>query len=367
MLFGYPLAATAENWLHECLDQILQFIHKNLDNGNLSTDWAEAIAEPYRTRLKRRLKVSEKPDPKKLSLGDKLKSYQTSLKSFDISERSRILQAFNDQNNIALLLSGACACEAITDLPKEIREPVKILFQAAFASLTDLEIRKKQYELIYNNLSYRVCPFCGCEDFDGLDAPQEALDHYLPEHKYPFAAANLRNLVPMGNKCNSRYKLVQDIISKEDGTRRKSFDPYNHHRTIAISLDKSQPFSGAIGQIGTPLPRWEIDFSFDSEEVRTWDEVFKIRERYERDVLNEGFNSYLREFGNHCKAFNCIPTSVNELIDAISRYADFQESNGFKDKAFLKAAVFRMLQIHCQNGDQRLINFIKDIVNGVSV
>ena len=366
MLFGYPITATTENWLHECLGQILQFIHNNLDNGITSTEWFEAISEPYRTKLQRRLKVSKKPEPEKLSLGDKLKNYQASLKNLDVSERKRILQAFNDQNNIALLLSGACTCEAITDLPKDIRKPVKLLFQAAFESLTHLEIRDKQYQLIYNALSYRVCPFCGCESFDGLGAPREALDHYLPEHKYPFAAANLRNLVPMGNKCNSRYKLAQDILTKEDGTRRKSFDPYNHG-TVTISLDNSQPFAGLKTELGQPLPKWEIDFSSNSEEVGTWDEVFKVRERYERDVLNEGFYSYLREFGNYCRSWDSKPTSTEELIDAISRYISFQEGNGFKDKAFLKAAVFRMLHIHCQNGDEQLIKLIKEVVTGVSI
>ena len=27
MLFGYPIAATAENWLHECLVEMVQTIH----------------------------------------------------------------------------------------------------------------------------------------------------------------------------------------------------------------------------------------------------------------------------------------------------------------------------------------------------
>ena len=366
MLFGYPIAATAENWLHECLGQILQSIHSNLASGKISTGWSEVISEPYRSRLERRLKVSEKPNPRKLSLGDKLSNYQTALKSLPASEQDRALKAFSEQNNIAFLLSGDCQCDALTDLPEIIHKPVKALFETAFELLTDLEIRDRHYKLIYDTSNYHTCPFCGCEYFDAPGAPREALDHYLPKNRYPFAAANLRNLVPMGNKCNSGYKRDKDILKRDDGTRCKSFDPYKHG-TIAISLDESQPFAGAMGQTGELLPKWEIDFSSNSEEVKTWDEVFKIRERYERDVLNEGFNSYLREFGNYCRSWDSIPTSTNELIDAISRYTFFQESNGFKDKAFLKAAVFRMLHIHCQKGDQRLIQFIRNVVTDVSV
>ncbi len=95
----------------------------------------------------------------------------------------------------------------------------------------------------------------------------------------------------MGNKCNSRYKLAQDILTKKDGTRRKSFDPYNHGE-ISLSLNNSQPFAGKNGQ----LPRWQIEFSPNTEEIITWDEVFHIRERYEKNVLNEEFKSWLRSF-----------------------------------------------------------------------
>jgi len=362
MLFGYPIAATAENWLHECLGQILQAIHSNLASGNISTGWSEVISEPYRSRLHRRLKVSEKLNPQKLSLGDKLSNYQTSLKSLPTSERDRVLKAFSEQNNIALLLSGNCKCDAITDLPENIHKPVKALFEAAFTLLTDLEIRDQHYKLIYDASVCHTCPFCGCEYFDAPGAPREALDHYLPEHKYPFAAANLRNLVPMGNKCNSRYKLAQDILRKDDGTRRKSFDPYNHG-TVTISLDKSQPFAGAIGRTGEPLPKWEIDFSSNTEEVSTWDDVFHIRERYERDVLNEAFNNWLNGFRSWCRdPRKNIPNSDQEWVDEIESYALYHDSLGFEDRAFLKAAVFRMLHRHCQSGNQRLINFIRDVV-----
>jgi hypothetical protein len=355
MLFGYPLAATAENWLHECLREILQLIHDCLETGQSLPAWPDMVPELYRNRLQKRT-----------GLRDRLNVYQTALAKFSVSEQKRILQAFNDQNEIALLVSCQCECEAITDLPSAIREPVKALFEFAFSLLTDLEIRDKHYKTIYDAVLYHTCPFCGCECFDAPGAPREDLDHYLAKSKYSFASANLRNLVPMGNKCNSSYKLTQDILKRDDGTRRKSFDPYNHG-IVTISLDNSQPFAGTVGTLGAPLPKWTIDFNPDSEEVTTWNDVFHIRERYERDVLDEGFNAYLREFGNYCRSWNSIPTSTEEIIDAIERYTFFQESNGFKDKAFLKASVFRMLHIHCQKGNQRLIKLIRDVVNDVSI
>ncbi|MGP1384920.1 MAG: hypothetical protein ACTS2F_15240 [Thainema sp.] len=366
MLFGYPIKAAEDNWLHDCLSQIIHIIHSNVASGNTSTDWISVISEPYKTRLSRILAVSRNSNTKRSSLGDKLKNYQLSLTNLPEFEQNRILQVFNDQNNIEQLLCCDCDCDAITDLPESIREPVKSLFESAFRLLTRLEIRDKQYQLIYDSCAYHVCPFCGCEYFDAPGAPREALDHYIPEHKYPFAAANLRNLVPMGTKCNSRHKHDEDILRREDGSRRKSFDPYNHE-TVSVSLEKSQPFEGIEGKLGEPLPKWVVEFDSTVEEVDTWDEVFHIRERYERDVLNEGFNSYLREFGNYCKSWKYKPNSTEALIEVIDKYISFQDDNGFRDKAFMKVAVFRMLRSHCQNDDQRLIEFILDNVNEVCV
>lgn len=360
MLFGYPIAATVDNWLHECFCHVLQSIHSKLASGNVVTEWSEVIPEPYRNGLKSRLTGRG-------GLGDKLNGYQTALAKLTTADQNRILQAFNDQNKIALLLSCQCDCEAIADLPSGIHEPVKILFKYAFGLLEELEIREKHYNIIYKSIPSRVCPFCGDENFTPLGSVgsrREALDHYLLKASYPFAAANLRNLVPMGYKCNSQYKNTQNILYRNDQTRRRSFDPYNHG-IVKISLDNSQPFAGTRGKMQEPLPKWKIDFGSNSEEVDTWDDVFHIRERY-ANTLDEEFNSWLYIFGKKCQQ-GIIPNSDQKLMDTIKHYAMSCELEGFGDRAFLKAAVFRMLHIHCQKGDQRLIELIKGYVTDVKV
>ncbi|WP_414564764.1 MULTISPECIES: hypothetical protein [unclassified Anabaena] len=350
MLFGYPVSATAENWLHECLREILCSIHTSLKAAATLPAWPEIIPARYRKRLENRR-----------GLEDRLNNYKTSLEKLTIAEQNRIIQAFHDQNQIDLLLSCQLDCEAIGDLPEAIHEPVKKLFEFGFELLTKLEIRDKHYKVIYDAAPSHTCPFCGCENFDAPEAPREALDHYLAESKYPFAASNLRNLVPMGNKCNSSYKRAEDILIRKDGTRRKSFDPYNCTR-IRLSLKNSQPFAGTRTPIGQ-IPRWQIEFEPNTEEVITWDEVFYIRERYERDVLNPKFKSWLDDFKHWCKSAQIAPSSDKELMDGLNRYATLYEEMGISDRAFLKAAVFRMLHTHCQQGDQRLISFIMNIVN----
>ncbi len=189
---------------------------------------------------------------------------------------------------------------------------------------------------------------------------REPLDHYLLKASYPFAAANLHNLVPMGYKCNSLYKNTRDLLYKSDGTRRRVFNPYNHG-TLMISLDESQPFAGTPGEMGELLPQWKIDFCSNSEEVDTWDDVFQIRERY-ANMLDAEFKSWLDIFGRRCQ-LGIVPNSDQELVDVIKNYAISCELEGFGDRAFLKAAVFRMLHIHCQKGNQQLIKFIRDVVD----
>jgi hypothetical protein len=354
MLFGYPIAATNDNWLHNCLSDVLQLIHTSLSTGAILPTWPDILPELYRNRLKRRV-----------GLMDKLNSYHAALLNLPLESQKQILQAFSSQNEIALLLSCKCDCEAINDLPLSIQQPVKDLFEFAFSLLADLEIRDKHYKEIYNTASYHTCPFCGCEYFDAPGAPREALDHYLSKNKYSFASANLRNLVPMGNKCNSRYKLAQDILKNDDGTRRKSFDPYNHS-TVKVCLNDSQPFAGIVRNGGEVLPKWKIGFSVNCEEVTTWDNIFRMRERYARDVLDSSFDNWLNGFRSWCRS-RTIPNSDKGIVDAIEDYAIYHESLGFDDRAFLKAALFRMLFIHCKKGDRRLITFMQEVVIGSNV
>jgi hypothetical protein len=356
MLFGYPISATVENWLHECLCEILHSIHASIQEAQTPPPWPEIIPVTYRQDLKTRR-----------GLKNRLDTYIATLEKLTIEEQERILKALNDQNQLTLLLSCQLTCDTITDLPEAIHDPVKELFEFAFELLTKLKIRDRHYKAIYDSLADHVCPFCGCEYFDAPGAPREALDHYLAQSRYPFAASNLRNLVPMGNKCNSRYKIAKDILTKDNGTPRKSFDPYSYNCTgIKLFLENSQPFAGTRTGIGQLLPRWQIEFNPNSDEVLTWDEVFHIRERYKRDVLDAQFNTWLRHFKSFLKSQNILHSSDEELVDAIAGYVTYNESLGMSDRAFLKAAVFRMLHAHCNSGDQRLISFIRTVI-GVGI
>src|SRR5262249_35404291 len=290
--------------------------------------WPDIIPEEHRDRLSSRTGLRERLD-----------RYMVALVALRVSQRQKILTCLSQQNQIKDLVSGAADCDLLDDLPISIRRPISDLFGFAFGLLTDLGVRDKHYHAIYSAASYHVCPFCGCEYFDAPGAPREDLDHYLVKNLYPFAAANLRNLVPMGMKCNERYKVAKDILRDEGGVRRRSFDPYDHS-PIDISLNNSQPFEGLDGRI----PEWHIDFVPESLECTTWDNVFAVRDRLKRDVLNQSFFQWLGNFAVWFKEkIGVADPDDHQLLDAIRQYVEFLRLMGLTGREFLRAPVFQML------------------------
>jgi hypothetical protein len=343
MLYGYPIAATAKNWLHQCVCEAVSVVHQRLAIGKSLPAWPRTIPKKYRARLATRR-----------SLRDHLTAYAHSVSKLSQGERDFVFQVLAEQNRIAQLVSSKRHCRAIDDLPPSVRTPVSNLFACAFDLLKDFGVRDEQYRYVYDASRGHVCAFCGLEYFEAPGGKREALDHYLVREQYPFASANLRNLVPMGHKCNSSYKGSKDVLRKSTGQRRRAIDPYAHV-DLRISLDKSIPFQG----IGKRIPKWTIEFSRRSESIDTWDDVFSIRERYKRDVLDAEFDSWLETFWVFCRFAAGAPTTDADVVRALSRYIDVLDSEGLAGRAFLKAAMFRMLRIHCGHRNQRLLKLLR--------
>jgi hypothetical protein len=347
MFFGYPIAATADNWLHECLVAIVTALHARLDAGLHPAAWPAIIPAAHRPRLRSRT-----------GLRDRLTAYTGAVQGLTPAQRAQVLTCLTQQNAIADLVSEASDCECVTELPEAIREPANDLFVFAFKLLAELEVRDAQYAIIYNTIGSKVCPFCAMEYFDAPGAPREDLDHYLAVSRYPFAAANLRNLTPMGMKCNERHKGDGDILRDEAGIRRQSFDPYVD-REIRISLINSVPFGQADGQ----TPQWQIEFVPDSPECITWNSVFDVRTRITRDALNPSFKSWLGAFAAwFVKRKGLGNTSDERIITALREYAEDVALLGLTAREFLRIPVFQMIEHHCSNGDNRLIELIRDVV-----
>lgn len=348
MFFGYPIEATEENWLHDCLCAMVHRVHDNLDEGKDIPDWPDIIPPNFRDRLKNRK-----------GLKDRLEKYSRVVSTYKTQRiRKRALRCLDEQNKIDLLVSCGSECESIGDLPKRFREPVSELFGFSFHLLTELGVRDRQYDKIYRAMTYHVCPFCGCEYFDAPAGPREDLDHYLPLSLYPFAATNLRNLVPMGMKCNERYKKAQDILRDAAGTRRRSFFPYAEQK-IDILVDDSIPFGGEDGQ----SPSWKVEFEPTLAECKTWNDVFEVRERIERDVLSPSYRRWLNDFAKWFVIRIGVEALDDEKIkEGLKTYSDDMACIGFPARDFLRAPVFRMLYEHCSQDNARLLVFMRGIV-----
>ncbi len=346
MLFGYPIAATHDNWWHECLLDTIRSLHACVDAGRPYPTWPNIIPTLHQASLE-----------SKTGLRDKLAAYYRVVRRFSKVNRDAVLQTMESQNCIPDLLSCVCDCPTFEDLPKSVRSSIKALFDYAYERLPELGLRDAHYKRIYDHIPAYVCPFCGTEPFEAPGLTREELDHYLPKSLYPFAAANLRNLVPMGHKCNANYKRTTDLLRHVDKTRRQVIDPYCH-TAIVVSLINSDPFGG-----DHPMtPRWIIDFEPCTPAVATWDEVFKVRDRYQRSHLDRDYRSWLEQFSSYVIQSGLSADTDDDLIAALRNHEAIVGIAGWSDRAFLKVAVFRMLRYRCENGDQRLLKVIKDLV-----
>jgi hypothetical protein len=347
MLFGYPSSANAENWLHDCMVAAVIMVHELVEAQTPLPAWPEILPIPYRAKLSTRH-----------GLRDRFVEYASALSQLGADERKAVLEAVVAQNKIADLLAGQCDCLSLGELAVGIREPAKALFTFAFGLLTEFGIRQRQYEKVCDSIPERVCPFCGCENLEAPGLPQEDLDHYMPRSKYPFAAANLHNLAPIGGRCNSSYKRTQDPLRQKNGLRRLAFDPYSLVG-VTISFEKS-----VIDELTTgPLVSdWVIDLAPATEEVETWDEIFHVRERWRKNFLDEKtFNKWLDGFRSFCKRAPLNISDDAQLVEAIRSYQGHLSDCGFDGHAFLKAAVFQLMFRKCEALSPRLLPIFRDL------
>jgi len=179
------------------------------------------------------------------------------------------------------------------------------------------------------------CPFCGLIPIDGeYDDTREAYDHYLPKSKYPFSSINFKNLAPICNKCNSGNKGTKDPLHDTKGNRRKSFYAYN-----------AMPYTLEIGlEINSPdilkLTPQDITITFGpdnlSEEIRTWNELFGIEERYKAKCCSADAKYWITQITEECQNYGLTPRVVLQGKLREAEKSPYSETN-FLRKPFLEA------------------------------
>lgn len=364
MLRCYPIAATEENWLHETIISIILELHVRLGRGeNIVRDqetWRQLI--PAALDEFKRNKIAALR-----GIRDRVFEYLVEIEQLNPVRRPRILAVMDSQNKVAELLEGE---EVISSLEAEfprVHERVKGLFVFCYEKLTDLKVRERQYRIIFNDLPEKTCPFCGIERVMNPDETAQDQDHYLAKSIYPFAAANMRNLVPMCRVCNRDYKKNRDVIRCEDGNRRLAFDPYN-----CVSPSVSLLGSNLDAQNDSILPEWQIEFLPGSQQAETWNAVFDIRTRYKRDVLNQNFNRWFGDFAKKCSADRrreliAADLSDEQILERLRFYFEDKTENPSIREGFLEPKMFEFLLAQFQAGNQRVIGLIRDAVLGVQL
>jgi hypothetical protein len=355
MFYGYPTKATAENWLHNTLVKLVKTLHTNADQGKPLLIWPDCLPKERRENLKRRHGFKRR-----------LTEYEGAIRRLSCGERQQVLVCLDAQNKIKELLAGQQDCDRLSDLPELARQPISDLFHFAFELIKELGIRDRHYKLIFDATEDHYCPFCCCEPFDApggerfaLDSSErrisEALDHYLPRDEYPFAAANLCNLVPMGGKCNG-YKLNTDLLRSQSNHRRKAFYPYSKQRS-RVCLKSSEP----IGRRPTDPPSWKILIIPTCPEADTWNEVFSLHTRIERDVLSPA--RYQRWFKQFCQWFvkefkTWSPTNA-QIVAGLKKYHDNEAIKELNGVEHYRTLVIDMIHHHCSKGSSKLFQRIK--------
>jgi hypothetical protein len=351
VLFSYSPGGFQNNWLHETLIAILEVDLAKIANGEPRSSWPNCIPEARRDALRKRRGLKKR----RATLLDVLDGLQP-------AEREAIQASMVRQNAFPGLFDDAQPCSCITELAEAVREPIHDFFEFAFSISAGLRLRDENYERIYDALRYKVCAFCGVEVLDAPGQKREALDHFLPIAIYPFAGSNFWNLSPMGTKCNSRYKGVQNVlVDPATGNRRNCFDPFDSP-DLTISLNNSRPFEGdKVGPV--TCPEWQIQWGgADQCKLDTWEAVFSITERYRASTLNPNFRDWIDHFCGWASRSPNSTASPASLRSALNDFALAIVPEGLAEAAFLKRATMQMLANHCNDNEEglRLFYWLRD-------
>jgi hypothetical protein len=184
----------------------------------------------------------------------------------------------------------------LNSLPPSIIEETSTLFTYLYKQTLLGYGKTEHYKIVYNQITNKVCPFCGLEKLNNPDLYNQDYDHILYKGDYPLCAVNMRNLIPMGTDCNQIYKRTKDVLYDDMLTRRKFLYPYSNALQVSFSLNGSILPKGG-GDKGT----WNITIVPDNEYTRTWDSVFCIIERCKKNELEAFFDNWLGVFKSYLK------------------------------------------------------------------
>lgn len=357
MLFNFEPNPAGSNWFQDFLIGLVAEVLSAKTSGRTAKPWKTLLPQAHLDALRLRH-----------GLKSRYQALNKAAKSLTIAQAQQVLNQINSADYYTDVLSGSATYQSPLGITADFNKALKSLFDFAFDLLGDLKgmpadgqsIRDGLYSRAYNTMPGHICPFCGIDRFDAPhpNMPRHALDHYLAFSIYPIFGAHLPNLLPMCGRCNSSFKLATDMLAKDDGSSRPCVDPYGK-QSAKVSLAKSQPFgSGVNGQ----FPQWVIDFEPAIEAFETWDQVFSIRLRYEKSLLDAEYKAWLEDFARWANDGHVVITNNEEASNALKRWASLCPE--LSDQGFIKRPMFEMLAVSAlQKNDvgNRVANLVKTL------
>ncbi len=259
------------------------------------------------------------------------------------AQRADLARWFDNNNDIEGLCTGSHGVSPVTY--KMIAQINPLLASELEAFCTNLwsEVRKRKpvidrlgtlsehFKELRKANHTAICPFCGLARIEGIFSDiQEDYDHYLPKGTYAFNAVSMKNLAPICDKCNKKYKLQRDPLHKQNGDRRKAFYVFASDDSDIEFRITLVPVNGAHIDLRILCPeniKLDISALGREEELEGWREIFKIDKRY-KDLCCEsetGGNYWLQQVLGEMKDEGKTPAEALATVRraaSASRWAD---------------------------------------------
>lgn len=253
-------------------------------------------------------------------------------------------------NRIRELCTGQYKPVLYSDLEKidrTLARNIKLFCNNLYVRLPALKPFKDRYtdfDTYYKALigSIITCRCCGVDRvLNQFHMHRSALDHYLPKDKYPFISMNPRNLVPICDICNAKYKLAKNTLylteipdeKQREKARIKAFYPFRREEPdihISISLSEDCKLDAITPDDIT------MNFSCNDhqQEVDNWRRIFGIDNNYQAILCSEDMYGFYEE--------NYIAKMTKG--ETHEEYLQGLEANKYRDMNFLKTPFLECLK-----------------------
>jgi len=268
---------------------------------------------------------------------DPLTSAYQICKTLERSELKILRRAVHNNNKIRELCNGSIepiTYEAIEKIDPKLKKSLKKFCDSLYDHVIGLAPCYHMYEDVnkcYKRVVKRssVCRCCGINKvLTEFHLHRSALDHYLPRKHYPFNSVNFKNLMPICDICNSKYKLGENPLlltenkgqKNEKRSRQKAFYPFRRITPdIKIRIDFRNLTS--IKSLEPDNIDIKLTCTGFEEEVRTWDRIFGIEENYKAECCTDEMLGYYEEQYIADILFGKTHKQYIEILDK-NKYAD---------------------------------------------